>query len=1042
AITFTRKAAQEMRERLYQWLERMALAPAAEVVDFLVERGLSQAEARAALPRAQGLFEQVLTSRPGPMITTFHGWFLHLLRQAPLAVRAPQQVVEDGALLLQEAWQTWTAGLAQQVGSAEERALRWLLGELPLSSVRQLLMSFVGRRAEWWAWATGRADPCAEAWAALGAPGDVDEAAQPVAELLTDGVFIASLREYRPLLARQLAHSTRDAGRLTALEEALAALQGAPPVDAAALARVWERLVTVLLTQEGSPRIYKDGPTLRGRLGADAERFLALHDQLAARVQAVQRQLAAQRARRLHRMGLTAGLGLLAQYQRLKQARDAIDFTDAEWLAWRLLTDAEAGPAVLMRLDARWRHVLIDEFQDTNPLQWQVLRAWLDAYGRDGERPSLFLVGDPKQSIYRFRRAEPLLFAAAAQWLQDEWDALHIPHDSTRRLAPRVAAWVNAVFAGRADYPGFTPHTALARDLPGLCELIVVPRQRGGDDERSEPRDPLTEPPPSPPQARALEAQAVAARIQAMVGRLLVRDAAGERPARHGDILLLAARRSQLEVFEQALRRAGIPYIGTRRGGLLDTLEAADLMALLHWLTTPGDDLALAHVLRSPICAFDDADLLSLATRSGPHWHARLMAWAAEAQAPAHVRRAAGLLEGWLNRAGCVPAHDLIDRIVHEGELPARYAAAAPAHLRTAVLANLQALLELTLKLSGARYPSLPRLLDELTALQEQAGEEGPDEPPAAQADAVRMLTIHAAKGLEAPIVFLLKADEAEPDPDPYGVLLDWPVEASAPRHFVLYGPKAWQSEAQAAAFAQERARMARERLNLLYVAMTRARQALVLSGLDDAGPDSWLVQARTALERIGPQLAVLPAMAECTAAVQAVPPQPAPAPLSSPPLGQRRTLGPPQAALGVQVHRYLELAGRGWAEAAIRQDLGLDAETYARVRTQAQRLLDAPALARFFDPRRYRAASNELEFVDGDGQLRRIDRVVEFDDEVWVLDYKTGETEPATALARHQTQLAAYRQAIRHLYPDRRVRAALVLADGTLAEVGDDIAE
>ncbi|MFN3594664.1 MAG: UvrD-helicase domain-containing protein, partial [Thiobacillaceae bacterium] len=384
AITFTRKAAEEMRERLYRWLEDLALKPEDEVIDFLTQRGLTPAAAYNALPIARGLFERVLLSAPGPMITTFHGWFLHLLARAPLPARGPNQLVEDSVLLLREAWLTYAESLGQRSGTREELALRALLTEFPLSSVQALLQAFIDRRAEWWAWAEGRREPIEAAMAALRGLSGVSEDEDILGGVLNDAGFRHDLTAYQPLLTRKLAGNRRDGHLAETLTEVLTRLQSAQGLDAAERITLWQRLVEVFLTQAGSPRQWKDGPTLRQVLGGAAVVFLDLHTHLAGRVQTTQTRLEEQRALKLNRWALTAGVGLLEHYQRLKAERDQLDFTDAEWAAWRLLSDEETGPALLARLDSRWRHILLDEFQDTNPLQWQCLRAWLDAYGLEG----------------------------------------------------------------------------------------------------------------------------------------------------------------------------------------------------------------------------------------------------------------------------------------------------------------------------------------------------------------------------------------------------------------------------------------------------------------------------------------------------------------------------------------------------------------------------------------------------------------------------------------------------------------------------------
>jgi len=1113
AITFTRKAAGEMRARLLEWLELLALGSETEVATFLTQRGLNESEARALLPKARGLFAAVVNARPGPEITTFHGWFLKLLAHAPLEARPPGRLIESDVLLLDEAWLGFAESLRDKPGSPEEQTFRALITELPLASVRQLLESFVRKRAEWWAWAEGRPDALAEAMAELEALAGVTEDDDVLAPLLADAIFVTDLRDYQALLAKNGVGVKEAAERAAILEAALRETDKAR----------FDGIKAALLTQKGEPRAWKASKEMDRRLApATSAQFLELHGRLCERVLAAQALLEEQAALRLNRWGLTAGLALLDFYQNLKAERDGLDFTDAEWEACRLLSDEETSAALQMKLDARYKHLLLDEFQDANPLQWRILRQWLDAYGGAGERPTLFVVGDPKQSIYRFRRAEPRVLSEARAFLERHFDAQYFPQNETRRCAPRVVAWVNAALGGRADYPGFAEHTAHQVELPGWCELIAVPLPTSptsgggvdplptsptsgggvdplptsptsgggvdplpasptggggvdplpasptsgggadslpafptggggadtlpatptngggadplpacGEGRGGEFRNPLITPAPEEPEKRANEAEAVAARIKAIVGRLQVDRPA--RPATYGDILVLSATRAQLEVFEAAFKQAGIPFVGNRRGELLSTLEASDLIALLTFLTLPLNDLALAQVLKSPIFDLGDADLMALARQGEGAWFARLQAWAPEAPPP--VQRAARLLGAWLAEAGRLPAHDLLDRVFHQAEVEARYAAAVPERLRPGVLANLRAFLALTLELGGGRYPSLPRLLDELRALRDKAGSDAPDEAVADHGDAVRMLTIHAAKGLEAPVVFLIKADEEGGEREPYGALIDWPAAEDRPRHFSLFGAKDWRGRCRDALFEQERQLAARERLNLLYVAMTRAGQALFVTGLDTG--KGWLAELQAALAAA--PMATLPEMVWQEGA--ATPTRETPPQIALPPpraVGRLRTTAGAPADFGTWVHRHLEALTGGAALTA--QELATAPALHEAARAMAERLIAQPALARFFDAGQYRRARNEVEYLGADGALRRIDRLVEFDDAVWVLDYKTGgldEADLARRAAPHLAQIEDYRAAMAALYPDRPVRAALVFTDGQLYVVG-----
>ncbi|MEW6676870.1 MAG: UvrD-helicase domain-containing protein [Pseudomonadota bacterium] len=1050
AITFTRKAAEEMRARLDAWLQDLALLPEAEALDFLVQRGLGLEEARAALPRARGLMEAVLSARPGPLITTFHGWFFHLLDHAPLSVRPASGLVEHPSLLQEEAWYALAGSLTRQPEGPEAQAFRTLVAELSLAGLRDLLDAFLHHRAEWWAWGQGLDESCAFLARTLG----VEEG-----EDIPGGFFSApgrraELEAYLALVARNgAAGLAKDVTRASHLEAVLESLKEPAHPTAETLAE----LGGVLLTRQGTPLSVKPSMAMERRIGGDdMARYIDMHYRLAEAVQVSLGRLAEQQGLVLNRLALTLGLAYGAAYQQLKADQGALDFTDAELETARLLTEEASAAAVFMKLDARWKHLLLDEFQDTNPLQWGILRAWLDAYCDTGERPTVFLVGDPKQSIYRFRRAEPRLFATAQAWLAEHYGAGYFPQNETRRCAPRVVAWVNGVFSSHPDYPGFNPHGAHQTALPGWCEIHAAAPPPEPEAPPPGLRMPLDRPAPASPPRRAEEAAWVAARIQSLVGSLMIQDSP-PRPARYGDITVLYAKRAEIDVFEAAFLAAGIPFVTDRRGELLHTLEARDMVALLTSLADPQDDLALAHALKSPLFGLQDTHLQYLSRSGEGPWSQRLETWHQGGTAPEPVARAARLLAHWQGLAGRLPVHDLLDQIFDSADVSAHYDAAVPAPMASTVRANLEGFLALSLSLSGGRYPSLPRFLDELNRLRDKAGQEGPDEPPAAAGDRVRMLTIHSAKGLEAPVIFLIKADSGGGRNAPYGVLVDWPPEAGRPRHFSLHGPKDWRGPGRDPLFQQEKDLAAVENLNLLYVAMTRARQALFVSGLADprkaprggdaetsadAEPpqtdpaDNWLAQLTQALAQT--DMTRLPEMAWGNPQPDTHP-GPAPAVTPAPPallpaIGSRRAPDTPESRYGTLLHAWLEHATQGLDAQAIRTLLDLDAAEADALATQARTLLAIPELAPAFRPGAHKAAHNELEFLDADGRTARMDRLVEFDREVWVLDYKSGgQAEPdlARRAQPHLPQMARYAQAARALYPGKAVRAVLVFGDG-----------
>jgi len=1053
AITFTRKAAREIEERVVDWLRLLATEHEASVTGFLAERGVSIDA--PTLRKARSLYERVVGAQPGLAVNTFHGWFLQLVAAAPLSANlAGAMLVDSDSRLFDELWQSFAIELQKAPDEELSRSFVWLLGEAGLDSTRRLVRRGMDRRSEWLAFSEGRSEPLAHVFAELRGTLGVGESATALADFFTDR-WALEFHAYLGLL--EMSELETDRKLAVRLSAALAA--GEPADFEACFASLRE----ALLTKTDTLRSRKPSKALDKRFGADqAARFLDLHALLGGRILACLAQQLEERIYVFNRHVCSVLQAFLAHVEAFKAARRQIDFVDAEWRVLQLLRDEETAAFLQARLDARYSHVLLDEFQDTNPLQWQILLAWLDAYS-DAARPGVFLVGDPKQSIYRFRRAEPKLFAAAGEFLQRNFGAARCEQDSTRRNALPIIDVVNALFLGVPEFAPFREQTSFAGTLPGCVELLpLCAAEEEGEDaeeETGEPareglRDPLREADSEPVDSRRRrDAEQLAEKIGAMVGVWQIDERASDgrvtrRPLRYGDIMLLTRSRGKLAEYERALGAAGIPFDAASRGGLLETLEARDIVALLEFLVTPVADLQLAQTLRSPIFACSDEELLLLAARGEPSWWQRLQALAAagEAPTPPRLARAARLLGGWLTAADCLPAHDLLDRIYDQGEVLARYRLAAPAAACAGVEANLRALLLLALDLDGGRYPSLPRFIDELRELREADSNDAPDEGAidgaagnhALDAGRVRILTIHGAKGLEAPVVWLLDANATPRAADAWDVLVDWPAEAPAPQHFSFYGRMDERGAARQPLFDAESSAAVREELNLLYVAITRARQVFMASGIagsrDNEKTPYFRLQA--ALEKLGGGLrhgdelpqAIAGAVASSPAAVAAAA---APLPL----VGERRSAPDAGERFGILLHAVLERRTGKTSVDGWWREMGFDDAEYRRVLPLVERLLAAPALQRFFDPALSRRAWNEIDIAAGDGTLRRIDRLVEFNDALWVLDYKSSGSD-TQRLEAYRAQVADYAGAVASVFPGHTVRGALVFADGTLLEV------
>jgi ATP-dependent helicase/nuclease subunit A len=1029
AITFTRKAAQEMTDRLHEWLRVLALEDDAMVREFLRARAVPEDEVDALMPRARGLLETVLTAQPGPTVTTFHGWFLDLLKRAPLEAGLPwgAPLLERTKLLQNEVRDRLFNRWAAAPDTVEGAALLALLDEIGEHNLRALLTHFVQARAEWWAYTDKQPDPVAYALTQLrpGLHPDLDT--DPVASFWADELMAARVKRVGFALEKG-GKSERD--RAPEIQRSLSL---APDTAHAALMKY--------LMTAGQRRKKQATKELEKALGAEFDTYLRDLDTLETALEHITAVQTDIRIWALNRHGLLLGHALLQGYQDAKAQQGVIDFADAEWLACRLLQDEEQVPGLALKLDARYRHLLLDEFQDTNPLQWQALSTWLAEARAADSAMTVFMVGDPKQAIYRFRRGEARVFTAAAEFLNMHFDAPLFSTTMTRRLSPAVVQAINPVFAAIEGFAAHT-HAPANETRPGALRCLPIHVEKTESSTTSGLRNPLTTPlPEADDKAVHVEAETFARVLHdEVLGHWSVVDKGTKqaRAARAGDVLVLVKKRTHLHLYERALEAAGIPFITSRRGGLLHALEAQDLIALLETLLLPHADLKLAHVLKSPIFGCSDTDLLTVFAPSAdaPRGWERLVTLGDQADCPATLARAVRLLTRWRARIGTLPVHDLLDHIYFEGDLEARYAAAAPIAMRPQIAANLRAFMQLALTQDGGRYPTLAGFIRELASLTDDA-DTAPGEGLAADGEnAVRLLTIHGAKGLEAPIVWLLGgSDHARGDS--YGVLAPWPPDAPRPAHFSLFGKQDEHGAWRDPWFTEEATLAQRESDNLLYVALTRAEQALIVSGAADKS--AWLQRVDAAWHGMA-----LPADLPLANQAGDEPPAKVLPRINALAIGQRLTPAPasPAAASGELFHACLEhLAPPGLPRdlPTLAARLGIAAEL-KRIETDARALLARPHLARFFDPAQYQNAHNELALLDANGRMQRLDRVVEFDDAVWIIDYKTGDDSLGltdTHLAeRHRPQLSNYQTLLAGLYPGKPVQAVLLLADGRLVNM------
>ncbi|HEY3487264.1 MAG TPA: 3'-5' exonuclease, partial [Gammaproteobacteria bacterium] len=579
--------------------------------------------------------------------------------------------------------------------------------------------------------------------------------------------------------------------------------------------------------------------------------------------------------------------------------------------------------------------------------------------------------------------------------------------------------------------------------------------------------DPLTTAKtPAEPDIHYREGLVIAERIRNIVttGYKIEKNDGRQDAVDYGDIFILFRNRTHIVAYEQALTDCAIPFASLEKGSLLEQQEVQDIEALLNVLLTPANNIALAQTLKSPIFGATDADLMLLAAApNGGDWYERLQAHAekdaAQDKSPA-LTKAWELLAKWRRLLSVLPVHDLLDRIFHGGELVARYRNATPPPLRNRVTANLQRLLTLALEIDSGRYPSLSNFLLQLKRIR-AADRDQPDAPPLAGVERkVSLMTIHASKGLEAPVIFLAAADTAALRSDSYHALVNWPHNATKPEHLMLYTTKAQMPAAAAPVLALQQQRQLREQANLLYVALSRAKQMLFISGGAGGKEETlnWYRQIAHALQPHATPLAdggyrlttgEIPPVdaAHRSAFVQeAVYEIPHPAVLFTTDKEQpaNSAADPEQSLLnrqrGACIHKMLEMLST--PEPA--QTLGLNAflgygvkpEHLAAWKREVLAILTKPELQFLFNPALYDKAYKEAPILyrtaEGATAYGIIDRAVVCKGEVWVIDYKTQTADSEQAvielLQQFDAQLRYYVLGLQKIWPDKIIRPAVLL--------------
>ncbi|MBX3561843.1 MAG: double-strand break repair helicase AddA [Sphingomonas sp.] len=1078
-LTFTKAGAAEMAERIHARLAYWVRLDDARLRKELY--ALSEPNDPEMLARARTLFARVLDATGGGLrIQTIHAFAQSLLGAFPAEAGLtpgfrPLEGREEQLLA--------RSTLADLLVRAEKGSDLGLIADLQALSLR------MGEGG-----AEGFVKACARAPEAMETLGPREGI-----EARLRHVFDLPLGDIEEAIAAGCADDAFDmalVGAIGAANRGWATATGLAACDAIAAwrardasgrAETLDELALVVLTKAGEPRKASSGllkaepdyEALAARLADNCALLLSLR--MRGAMVAV---LAA---------GLRAGQAFAVAYADAKRAAGAVDFDDLIRIAQALLDMPGMGEWVRYKLDQRTDHILVDEAQDTNARQWAIVEALVAEFfageGARGRLRTLFTVGDFKQAIFGFQGTNPreferarAYFQAKARLIRDAAEEAGLPErelppdfldlsmDMSFRSSPEILRVTDRVIAdlgheafGLVKRPN--PHESRHRDRPGSVTLWA-PYTVEGDEELGE-------------EGWVAEAtRAYAGKLARQVKAWL--DApfhleSRKRPLRAEDILILVRRRGDLAALLVArLHAEGVPVAGVDRLLLSAPLAVRDLLAAARFAVQPLDDLNLAALLVSPLIGWSQDELHAVAAgREGEALWPRLRRH--EAASPDTL----AALHAMLAMVDFASPHGFFEALL-SGPLGGRRKLLE--RLGAEARDPIEELLSAALEFEG-KGASLQAFLDwfargDVEIVRDPSGPQG----------AVRVMTVHGSKGLQSPVLILADAC-ADPDRKGAGAgLAALALEEGGPAIPVFRPRKEELAEPLASQVAAQGAREREEHWRLLYVALTRAEERLYVGGAltlrdrDGAPRESWHRVVENALTGLGEDWtesarwgremtlgsvpaprgatlppraadAALPDWARRPARVEARPPRP----LAPSAIGADDAADPPPgpelratAERGRLLHRLFErLPGvapedrRARADAWLAGATGIaDPAVRAALIDDACRVIEDPAFADLFSPEALAEAPVAAVIADGIVVAGTADRLRITDEEVLVADFKTGRRAPiriADIPPAHLRQMAAYRAALRVVFPDRPVRTALLYTSGPKLHGLDD---
>lgn len=1004
-LTFTKAAASEMQQRLFDALQSWVLEGEASLTQILTSL-LGTPPTNIQLLRARQLYTLALEAPGGLKISTIHGFCQTLLARFPLeAGITPNPELLDEAQGEQLLDQAKRRVLARILSEEQQGLTQILVSHFKDGSFQDVLQEVLDNRRYFYK--VLEKCPNLESYTvAL-----CEKLGLPLPENILDPHL--PLSYFRQ--AYQLSLTDRDQLLAIAAECNNPILIKWLEADAAARISIFDGYCSLYLTKKGD---FLKKPKIACE--TEAQQIYRLNKTLEA-IELAQKSACV----------FYLACDIFREYQQLKQRQNLLDYDDLIEKTIHLLTQPDISPWILHKLDGGIQHLLVDEAQDTNPDQWRVILALTEDFLTPHQKHrTLFVVGDVKQSIYSFQGASPRDFIQLQTWYREKCQAIGQSwHDINLAVSFRSTPEILFVVDKIVNQPEHqvaikfhdkeTQHLAFRGDHQGSISLLpAILTDKQATSLASWP---------IPDQPRWIETpldqvcQQVGCKIQQLLRQEIVLPSTG-KPIQPKDILILVKQRGELAPqLIRYLKKQAIPVAGMDRFSLTSHLAVQDLIALGQFLLLPQDDLALACVLKGPFIELTEEELMHLAApRTGSLWQELSQQCAKSTQ----YQRAFDFLKSLLREVDYLTPYQLYHFILFKlhglKKIRCRFGREADDAIME--------FLNYAFKASENQSTTLQQFLGEILNTSHEIRRDNADNIQ----NQVRVMTVHGSKGLQAPVVFIVEKFKTRSMPD----RLLWELSETGEGEFMLYRPRS-DADTPYTSYLKNKIEQleSQEDKRLFYVALTRAQDHLYLAGYGDSEipANSWYEWLKTYAQTTDTGDALthyqIDQQGQTTSANW----------LLNPVKHRKISLTvceeEPQTQTiamqrGVLIHRLFELL--------------LDLPASAREKVAKSYLqkyntnnIDIPLAAildvlssEMLHPFAQGHAIAEMEVVGADGKLMRLDRVVVTENVVKILDFKTSENIPQSVSQTPKAilaQLADYAATMATVYPNHHIECYLL---------------